>query len=82
MGTEVKRDMFRLREAAAVLELTPEAIRQRIINKKIQARYDRGSAKLGYIIERDEFIRYLRSIGEDERAKIVERGAYTDAAAK
>lgn len=66
--------MLTLQQASAVLELTPEAIRMRIKRGAIRARFDRGSRKLGYIIEKDEFLRYLREIGEDARAIELERG--------
>ncbi len=69
-----RNDVLTLQQAGAVLEMTPEAIRLRIKRGKLQARFDRGSRKLGYIIERDEFIRYLREIGEDARAVEFERG--------
>jgi hypothetical protein len=63
-----------LAEAGRHLDLSAEAIRRRIRKGEIKARYDRGSPKLGWIIERDEYVRYLRSIGEDQRADDVERG--------
>lgn len=68
------RGVLKLEQAAEVLDLTPEAIRQRIVKGEIKARYDRGSPKLGWIIENAEYVRYLRSIGEDARADEVERG--------
>lgn len=74
MSSEVKKDVLTLQQAGAVLELSPEAIRQRILKKQIRAKLDRGSPKLGYIIDRSEFVRYLRSIDENERADRLERG--------
>lgn len=63
-----------IQQAAAVLEVSPEFIRRRIIKDKIKARYFKGSPKLGYVLERAEFARFLRSIGEEERAEQVESG--------
>lgn len=72
MKGEVKQDVLTLQEAADVLDMTPEAIRQRIKRGQIIARFDRGSRQKGWIIERSEYIRYLRSIGEDGRADRLE----------
>lgn len=63
-----------LQQASAVLEVSPEFIRRRIKAGKITARLDKGSPKFGYVMDTDEFVRFLRSIGEEERAKGVECG--------
>lgn len=67
--------MLTLEQAGAWLDLSSEAIRRRIVGNKITAKYDRGSPKLGWVIARSEFVRYLRSIGEDDRAEAVEKEA-------
>jgi len=69
-----EEDVLTLEEAGSALGMSPEAIRQRIVKGKITARYNKGSPKLGWIIEREEYVRYLRSIGENRRADLVESG--------
>lgn len=73
-GARKERSVLTLEQAAAALEMSPESIRRRIVKGAIKARFDRGSPQKGWIIERSEYVRYLRSIGEDERAADVERG--------
>ncbi len=70
---EGKRDVYTVEQSATVLEVHPEFIRRRIRAGRLHARFDKGSPKLGYVIDRAEFVRFLRSIGEEERAEAVER---------
>lgn len=70
-----EKDVLTLGEAGTALDMSSEAIRRRIVKGEITARYDRGSPKLGWVIERAEFVRYLRSIGEDARADRVQKEA-------
>ena len=65
--------MLTVERGAQILEVHPEFLRRRIRSGKLNARFDKGSPKLGYIFETVEFIRYLRSIGEDDRADLLER---------
>jgi flavin-dependent dehydrogenase len=74
MAHRITGDMMTLQQAGDVLEVSPEFIRRRIKAGVIRARFDRGSPKFGYVMEREEFVRFLRSIGEEERAARVERG--------
>ena len=67
--------MLTLKDAGSVLDMSPESIRRRILAGAIKGKYDRGSPKFGWVIEREEYVRYLRSIGEHRRADDLERGA-------
>ena len=74
MAVKERKDVLTLEQAGSALEVSPEFIRRRIKAGALDARFNKGSRKLGYIIDRREFVRFLREIGEGERAAAVERG--------
>jgi hypothetical protein len=74
MAVKERKDVLTLEQAGSALEVSPEFIRRRIKAGALDARFSKGSRKLGYIIDRREFVRFLREIGEGERAAAVERG--------
>lgn len=77
---EQQEDRLTTEQVAAVLGVHSEVARRWIRSGKIKGRWLYDNPKLGYRVKRGDLAAYLRSVGEEEKAELVESGDIPDLA--
>jgi excisionase family DNA binding protein len=64
VSTAAEKTTYTPDEAAAILEIPGETMRRWCRRGRVKAHYDRGIAQYGWVINREDFHAFLRSIDE------------------